>query len=488
MYSWLGLYSDLNPERFNEDLINLRKSDSVLKHINSIFEALEVINGVKFLGSTLDTDESKFLSRKNKNGKREVNIEETRQMLATFKFKLTDSATNEEKIIEKQLFFPKLIDGTYFILNGSKFFPIYQIIDSATYNNNNFLTLKTLLMGVKIRTKDIKLYSLQNDEYTGNYKLIDLFKTKLNYLAYFFADRGFEKTMDYILEDDIENWKDNVEILSDEEYNKNSYENIVSFKLGSSSVIVIDKKYFDYHNKFFMNLIEILSDKDVFQIMDHQYWITSFGKIFSRNKNKYDDKAKDIIISFRRILDNSTKETLRLKDKNKEDIFAIIRWMVRNFESLILQDNMDLKYKRIRINEYLCYDLLIKMSKSTYRLLNKQEITMKDREQLFSTLPPNFLIKKMGSNELLRYAGNVNAIEIFNPSLKFSFRGFQGLGEGTKNVNQVYRGIHPSYLGRICLTTGSNSDPGMTGTFSPFMETFGFYFSDNMLDENEAIY
>jgi hypothetical protein len=107
---------------------------------------------------------------------------------------------------------------------------------------------------------------------------------------------------------------------------------------------------------------------------------------------------------------------------------------------------------------------------------------MDDREKLFSTLGPMFIIKKIGNNELLRYMGVVNAIELFNPSLKWSVRGYQGLGEGSKEVTMEYQGLHPSYPGRIGLTSSSAGDPGMSGTFTPFMKNYGFYFSDEMLD------
>jgi len=485
MYDLLQNYSNQNPEKFNENLIYLKDHDTVLTHINSIFKALEVINGVEFLGSTINEDESSFPDY-IKQEKHQVNIAESRYLLIDFKFKISDSKTGEEEIIEKSLFFPKLIDKTYFILNGSKFFPIYQIIDSATYNNNGSLTLKTLLMGVTIRTKEIEFYSITGDKYEGNIKVIDLFKNKLNYLLYFFVDRGYKDTIEYFL--GKENSKEVHLVLEDsKEYKEliNSGDSYVFFNLKNETILAIEENVFERYFKFFTNLIDILSGVEMFQIMDKEYWKLEIGKVFSRNKNNYESKANDILLSFKRILDNSTQSTLRLKDENKEDIFAIIRWMVRNYETLIYQDNMDLKYKRIRINEYLCYDLLIKMSNATYRLLNKAEITMKDRQQLFSTLTPMYIIKKIGSNELLRYFGGVNAIELFNPSLKFSQRGFQGLGEGSRNVNKSYRGIHPSYVGNIGLTSSSAGDPGMSGTFTPFLKNYGFYFSDDMLDENE---
>ena len=55
------------------------------------------------------------------------------------------------------------------------------------------------------------------------------------------------------------------------------------------------------------------------------------------------------------------------------------------------------------------------------------------------------------------------------------------LGEqSSKIISQKYRNIHPSYLGKIDLNVSSNSDVGMSGAFTPFMELFdNFYFNPN---------
>jgi len=484
MYSMLRKYSDSNPERFNQDLLNLKKNDNVLNHINAIFSALEVINGVEFLGSEIIEDESSFPDY-IKNERLIINVNQSRLILIKYKFKISgkdNDGNYQEEVIDKFLFFPKLIDGTYFISNGNKFFPIYQIIDSATYNNNDSLTLKTLLMGVTINVKPFAFYDFDNNEYKARIKLINLFKNKLNFLLYFFIDRGFNDTMKYYIGS---NWEEHIKLVDDindeVDFDTSKY---IKFKLNkkSNTGIYISKALWKKDPDFVASVIDILSGKDYIQIMDIDFWLLEVGKVFSRNKNNYLSKAKDILISFKRILDNSTKNTLRLKEKNKKDIFAIIRWMIKRYDVLVERDNMDLKYKRIRINEYLCYDLLIKMSTSTYRLLNKQEITMKDRQQLFSTLGPMFVLKKINTNELCRYFGGVNAIEVFNPGLKFSMRGFQGLGSSSKDVNKSYRGLHPSYIGRLGLVSSSSSDPGMSGTFTPFMQNSGFYFTDDMID------
>ena len=177
MRSLLKEYSDYNPERFNKDFIYLKDKDDVLTHVKNIFEALEdVIPYLKFEHCSLNTDESTFpdWTSAKEEGKKFVNIEKSRLQIINLRFRLTDPKGEEEdKIIEKYLYFPKLIDHTYFYLNDNKFFPIYQIIDSATYNNNGSLTLKTLLMLLTLRTTEDKFEDIFENEYSGKIKIID---------------------------------------------------------------------------------------------------------------------------------------------------------------------------------------------------------------------------------------------------------------------------------------------------------------------------
>lgn len=490
IYNLLKEYGESNPEKFNEDLIHLKENDDVLSYINSIFKTLEVIKGVEFLESSIETDESKFPDY-IRNGKHYVNIMDTRLILINFKFRLTDSEGNSE-IVERYLFYPKLIDKTYFVLNGSKHFPIYQIIDSATYNNRSSLTLKTLLMGgvtIIQMPNDVTFKTINDEKLIGKLKIINLFKNKINYLLYYLADRGLFNTLKYFIS---ENYDDYIQIVDEEDYNPKVDTDLNDvcyiYKIHKTGTyVLIEKEYQNKNVSFCINLLSILNGMSLTEIKlaelnNYEHWKIMLGRIFSINRNNYLNKANDILISFKRILDTNTKKFLRLKEENKEDIFALIRWMTREYNRLILRDNMDLKYKRIRIHEYLYYDLLIKMSNKTYSLLNKNDVKLDHMMQLFSTLSPMFIIKKINKNELLRYFNNVNAIELFNPSLKWTFRGYQGLGGSNKDVNEEYRSVHNSYIGRIGLISASSGDPGMSGTFTPFFKNYGFYFSDEMLD------
>jgi hypothetical protein len=95
--------------------------------------------------------------------------------------------------------------------------------------------------------------------------------------------------------------------------------------------------------------------------------------------------------------------------------------------------------------------------------MNTRNLTIKTITGVFN-IRQNFFIKRMIRNELIRYKGAVNNFDLFNCALKITFKNTRGSGE----VSDKYRGIHPSYIGCIGLVTSSASDPGMSGSISPF--------------------
>ena len=151
--------------------------------------------------------------------------------------------------------------------------------------------------------------------------------------------------------------------------------------------------------------------------------------------------------------------------------------MIKHFNLLRKKDNLSLLNKRLRLYEYIVTPLLKRLSNNTYRILNSKTVSINKLKGIFN-ISPMFLIKSMVNNELLRYSGAVNDMDLFTCALKFSNRGAQSIGEGNKKtVSIAYRGIYISHLGRLSLNSCSNSDPGMSGVLTPFVETDGFYFN-----------
>ena len=46
---------------------------------------------------------------------------------------------------------------------------------------------------------------------------------------------------------------------------------------------------------------------------------------------------------------------------------------------------------------------------------------------------------------------------------------------GNKSISPFYRAVYPSHVEKISLNSCSASDPGLSGSLTPFIDTDGFY-------------
>jgi hypothetical protein len=84
-----------------------------------------------------------------------------------------------------------------------------------------------------------------------------------------------------------------------------------------------------------------------------------------------------------------------------------------------------------------------------------------------------YVIKQTVTSELLRYYNSSNEMNLYSAFLKYTFRGPQSLN---KTVTMQQRDLHPSYAGRLSLIASSASDPGLSGSLTPFIEEYNYYF------------
>jgi hypothetical protein len=468
LLDWLSTYE--NPEKFNEEFIYLKQKDDLLAYIGDICQALEVVDGIKFLGASINTDESTFKHRGGKEGKW-ISVEESRLNLIKIKFQI--NFKDKEEIIEKEIYFPKLINNFYFILNGSKYYPIYQIIDACTYKTPRSLTLKTLLMPIVIRNIKTDFTDINGVEFSSKVFTLDLFKSKTNFILYFLAKMGFDSVIDYF------GFSNDIGVLLQDDADI-SHPDFYFFGLTKKIYLFVRKTVMEteFGSNFVGSLINACSGRmTIEELYNLGYWEKRLGSLFTKNTNAHLEKARKILISFERILDNGTKKNLRISSEDKESVYSIVRWMIRNYTELYNQDNMDLANKRLRVTEYLIHPLLLKFSANTYRLLNSKSLSISKIKSIFN-ISPGFVLKKIIVSDLLRYNNSVNTIDLFNSALRFSQRGPQSMADGGRTISVRFRGLHQSYLGRVGLTASSASDPGMTGTLTPFLETDGFFFKN----------
>jgi hypothetical protein len=470
-----------NPEgEFNEDLINWRERDDACGYLEDIFAALEVVQGIHLEGVEIVRDESAFPRDLSHN-----DVETNRLDLARVSFRIEHQGAVER--ITLSIFLPKLIDGLFYVLNGNLYYPILQLVDRRTYVTRSTFTLKTLLMPIIFRRDtEVRLEDqLDGAAYQELIYVLELFRNRINVLRYFMASKGLGGTMEFFgMAEDVAIVVS--ETLSEEE----SAEWRVHQVQGQAGLSLAARRSWveadpHYRGAMLATLADALAGvprRDV-EEDDAEQWKKRLGKHFTQNPNSYLEKAERITVSLERILDRRTKRNLTdVADSDKENIYCILRWMMREYRTLSTVDGMDIRNRRIRMSEYMIHPLLIRFSESTYRLLNSKTLSMRsllgifrpfmtDEDGTRSRPQVGFLVKKLVSNELLRYANMVNSFDLLL-ALRWTARGPQGLADrGKSDVSLRLRGHHPSYVGRVDLASSSASDPGTSGTFCPWVKT-----------------
>ena len=488
-------YQSANPENtFNDKLIFWRGEDDAVGYLEDVFKALEVVPGITFNGIEVEKDESKIPADLLHN-----DIELNRMELARVKFRLEMQDIVED--ITLCIFLPKLVDNFFYHLNGSIYYPILQLVDRGTYVTRKTFTLKTLLMPLIFR-RDVFTTTtdmISGEEYTDMVYMLDLFRNRINILRYFFANRGLNETMKYFGMDEhiIIAEKADVENLNPAEYR------VHEIRGSTGLCIVADKDWLAadeieteersavsfYRTTMIATLVDALDGMQRKYILEDEVtqWRRRLGRFFTQNSNGFEEKAEKILVSLERILDRRTRKNLaHVHDSDKVDVYSILRWMMRDYRTLIQADGMDVRNKRIRVAEYLIHPLLLKFSESTYRLLNSKNLTFRGLRAMFrpfiyeegsaSRPQANFLVNKLVSNVLLRYSNMVNSFDLI-PALRWTTRGPQSMAErGRADVSLRYRGHHPSYVGRVSLVAASAGDPGTSGTLVPYCPTQGQFF------------
>lgn len=462
MKKFLSNYGD--KKRFNQEVITeLRQKDNIYEYIENICKVLESIKYVKYQGMEIIEDEN-LIARRQYTG-----IKSTRKSLVTVKFKV--EFKDEVAYPEINLFVPKRVSHNCFVLNGNKYYTPYQIIDSSTYNTKNSVILKSILMSIIVRQDKKKFKDTEGNEYRGGVFYLNLFNKKINVMHYYLPKLGYVNTTKFLkLYKFIE--------LVEEADNTDEY---VYFNL-KSKYLAVDKQAFNKSNKLrsmVFTLIDVLNERgkriNFDKIEDLNYWKVKLGSLYTKNPNAQIEKADNVLLSLKRLLDDTTKSYLRIDDNDKQTVYHLIRWMLINFEKLKKKDNLSLLNKRFRYYEYIISPFLRRMSDNTYRILNTKNLTMSKLLTLFK-ISPMILIKSMSTSDLIRYNNAVNDMDAFNVLLKWSMRGPQALSS-SNTVSVYYRDLNPSHVGRLALNHSSNTDPGLSGSFSPFIETDGFRFN-----------
>jgi hypothetical protein len=548
MRNLLSKYAKENKERFNRNLILSRNDSDILDYVKDIFKALEILNEIEVLDVRLETDESSFGPIRNQHQYYKA-IMPSRLNKIHYKVKITpsESLTNktllsDEKdevqeaeaqeegvvesgensfIIERDLFINKVIDNSFYINEGIRYFLIYQIVDNSTYGTKDSVSLKSLLMPITVSRKDnVSLDSMSDstksyEDYFPSYDVI-LFSKRISPVLYVMAKYAFNSLVKMKVKDkerlieERQNHRDPSLIRSfnkffgvdirlfdrlDDANNAKGRTTLKAMdKSGYGCYVSVDTKQLESKDKNLMailgSLFDIKMDKKKrisFTAEDFNnpwFWIDKLSAFFTKNSDpmKKFDKIKTMLISLDRLMDDATRKILNLEAEDKKNTLNVIRYMLREFERLSNEDNQDLENKRVRIYEYMLYPLRKYFSDHIYRVLNSPTRSANILQRIFSNLNPMYIIKQTVVNELLRYYNSTNEMNLYSCLLKYTFRGPQSIN---KTVSVYQRDLHPSYAGRLSLVASSASDPGISGTLVPFLELDNQYFGNQKKEEGK---
>lgn len=500
-------FNDNNREQFNPALFE-RDDQDTIDAIRAVIQScerdkyytlkllsFEVIDKYEDIYNALRNHEEK---RKKKNSKVEnsydfINIRDTDMILIKINWLIrhngverqeiegkTVEVVNPEEVMEVLIAVPRFVRKYYFRLAGNYYTTTFQIVDGSTYNNStasqskvDTVTMKTMFMPIRIfRSFNNNMVDVRSGEKIKpiEYQSI-IFNNIVNVIYYILAAYGLYGTMMF-LEINC------VQVTSTPVIDDNYY-------CFEKNGIYISCPKVCFEDPVVQSLCATLYDgihKDtkIQQLFDQRYWLVNLGMAF---KNATVDKGLFVLDSIDGIYDSITKQYLHLPMKDKENIYCILRWLIREFSNLRVKDNVDVTTKRIRIADYIAAVYAEKLNKGIHRIsdLGTKVTLNKVRQAIYTT--PMFIMNNISTMaNLVGYRDLVSDYDALI-ALKYTYKGIAGLGEDGASIQPVYRYVDPSHVGVLDLVASSASDPGMSGMICPMVQLYGNDKSFSQFDE-----
>lgn len=502
MKSLLKSYPSEFSVDLNYSLMNKTADASLVEYVVDSWKSLEVVKNIKFIKyeyteKESEIDVNKYIFKREKKKKKNEKydykfVEDDRFGKLTVYLKVSlmekDPETGElfEHVypIKKDMLIPLQDEQGYYYIHGKKYYLIYQMVEKSTYTSNSAVTLKSL-MPIAIKRGIIESSTVDNftDEslMTANINTTDdngniyslpvynvfVFKKEIPVILFYLKD-GFDNAMDFL---GVSGAIRLVSKIPDHD------ENMIYFQISTKCYLEVDKKLmnkYPYLQSIVGGILHVSSNRNTIQSFDDpKIWIKKIS-----GTNNY-EKGLDILNFFGRLLDETTKKTVKIHQYHRQDIYTLIRWMTQEFTTLRLKDNLALSNKRLRCNEVISSLLTLEFSKRLNRIISLgDKATIGNYRDLFK-FPGDILLQKMHTSGILRFDESVNDMSFFS-HFKFTNKGPHSLGgKNSNNIGIKYRGIHPSFLGNLDILVCGNSDPGTSGLLSPFGKISGLYFDDS---------
>jgi len=489
MKRFMALYSS-QFNNINENVVKgIREKDDMSKSIEECCREIEraLPEFIKYRGMTWDDsgrtmrDVNKTKSKDKKDPTMSISVNRTYSRLAIYRFNI--KYDGESRLVEMPIHIPLLFDGYHYLIRGNKYSAPYQIIEGVTFTNKeDMVVLKTMQRPIKMSREKCVITDLHGAKYNTHQMFLALNVKKVPFLLFYFAHFGFAATHKFFGCDKFLKFFDEYPIEPDPKR--------IFFKFGTF-FISVDREVFEvnYLLRQYVATMMAMGRRGVNPDTAKRvtYWVTLLGASISDSKTI--EKGYALLSTFMVALDHKTMQTIEqlVGGAPKITMYSVVRWMFIKYATLSAKSN-SLDNKRIRFAEYQINPLVRALYAKLYRFMNTG-LRMKDIRRLadiFKISPAiitNAIIGKSrgksGGLTIAKYSSYVNDLALLNVALKFTIAGpGSPMEKSGKLVGPSYRRFEPSSVGRTCLITTSNSDPGISGSLVPWadidMETLTF--------------
>ena len=501
MLNYIALYPNQYEDMMNPDIILGAQDTPIEDFIIMAMQEFEASDNIKIEDIKIVRDQDDIdINRHTINiNYKKKNIDEI--SIPKYKY-IADSRYGEiiftirvttnlnERVIEKRILYPIEYNGFYYN-NGKRMKAIWQLVDGSTYAQRGKNTLKSRMPIIIYQNRKRVITDINDMSYIAcSYSYALNSKSKkpgakvkvkfINPIMIYSAKMGYTNTIDFF------GMKDIVWLVPKV---KNDEDEFYYFPL-DDIFIKVRKHHFEKYElvRSFVCMTYNLHSADfpvtIKNMDDKEYWICRIGTVgAAKNKNlsTFREKGITTVFMIERLLDATTIKNLRLPMYYKHNIYYLIYWMMISFDELRTKSNIDMANKRIRKNEYIVNSSLgKKINENINRLIEKRG---KSRLNSMDTLLELF---NFGSDIIISGMRNLNDLiktdDIVNDNdfildIAFSSKGPQSLGDGNnKKIATKYRYLHPSMAGILDLNTSSNSDIGLSGSFTPFAKLYDKYY------------
>jgi hypothetical protein len=488
MLAYINKLPNKYRENLNKDLMEKNYDKPLEEYIFDAFKGFEILPNIKILGYEWVPDEDKYdvndhIIRRNSNKNKIIkNITETRCGVMYLDVEVSGFNKNgikEIHYLKKPIIIPIEDENGYYMIKGKKCYLIYQMVDKMLYPSFGAVTIKSL-MPICVKTSKDVFTDLDGNEYIIPTYSIQIFKNAINVLL-IYSNMCITKALHFM---EVEKF---IRIeCKDKEYP--NLDRIIRFDCGKKSdiIVAVNKKIFEqeiYVKSIVGCLIELFKETKIeYENIDNwEQWMMIVGGKNTIRRGIYQH------IFFNRLLDEVTKKELKINDYDKQDIYHLLRWIIGNYHTLWSKDNLSMVNKRLRCHEMIGSFITAEVSKRINRIVSLgDKATIRDMMNAFR-FPEDIFITRLYSSGVLRYAENDSDMD-FNMKTKYTAKGPNAIGnKSERRIPIRQRLLHPSMIGTIDLSESSNSDPGRSGSLSPFNSMKSLYFDDSLY-ENEMHY